>query len=159
MCVQLACDAGTLKNVNERDFKNARGHDRWALCVEHGCQTDIVVPTSLTHPLITPGSGMVVAPRFTGGEFDATLPACGRVLVYFEGFVFGQYNDLGPRDRYKAAVHHAAGRAMTDYPTSAIVAIDAGDLTVVGTYTCGSDIDKAVTLDDIEFVQQWCNSK
>ena len=151
-------DTWHAKGVNEHDYQNANPIDRWNMAVAHGLQLDIVTPSTLEHPTIVKGSGIVVAPRFHNGTISATLPQSGQVLVYFEGLIFGQYKELHHPERYKAAVHHAAGRAITKYPTSALCTIDATELHTVGTYTCaGSNHNDNVTLSDPETVQQWCN--
>lgn len=131
------------------------------MCVETGLELDIVIPTALHHPMIHKGSGIVIGPRFTDGQLDGHLPAGGRTIVFFEGFTFNQYSELDTEERYKQAIIHAGGRAAVSYPTVAMIAIEAKDLTVVGTYLCTNQRGDrhAITLDNETFVTQWCNNR
>lgn len=81
--------------------------------------------------------------------------ACGnRLTVYYEGWVNGpmQYADRDARGLWEAGIEHAAGRMVTDYPTSALATPRLEDLTQVGTYHVRS---KTVTVTDEDALAKW----
>jgi hypothetical protein len=78
---------------------------------------------------IAPGSGIVGA-----------SPLPGEQRCYVEGWLHGahQYEHLDARGRWEAAVRHAAGRALTAYPTVALGALPDGAVQV-GQYRAADD--------------------
>lgn len=79
--------------------------------------------------MITPASAIVGLPNGGDGEDDWTE-------VHFEGWVNGpmQYADRDARGLWEAGVLHAAGRLVTDYPTSARMSIQSTKLDQIGIY-------------------------
>lgn len=104
--------------------------DRWEQAVAQGEQLDIYVPVKPGLVGIAPGSAIVGRPN----EAD-------RVLVHYEGWVHGaaQYADLDTHGRWAAGVRHAAGRALTQYPTVACAVLPVSELVPVGTYYAAGD--------------------
>lgn len=77
------------------------------------------VGTALDHTLIE-GSAIVGSVYEVGGET--------RVRVDFEGNAYGAHPD------YRAKLLHAAGRHVTNYPTTARMFVPRDELMFVGTY-------------------------
>lgn len=97
----------------------------------------VYVPADAEALFIAKGSAIV-----SKGEPDAT----GRVVVYFEGNLYGAEN----LKRFDERLLCASGRAASLYPTAAIASFDARQLKRVGTYDYTSgrfDVTDQIALD------------
>lgn len=122
--------------------------ERWTQAVEQLKQLVIYVPVTDGLAGIAQGAGIV-------GERDPSAP--GRVLVHYEGWVHGaaQYADLDARGRWEAGVEHAAGRALTQYPTVARASLPKRDLIAVGAYHCCNEPGNRALVWDESRLQAW----
>ncbi len=87
------------------------------------------------------GSALVGIPR----EIDVP----GRVLVYYEGNLYGAEN----LKRYAERCLHAAERGVLRFPTVAFSETAVEDLIPVGKYHYA---DKVVEIDDAAVLKEWC---
>lgn len=155
----------TLASVTSRNpaFEGVPYHERWSIAAEAECVLDIVVLTEDSdRGFIASGSGIVVAPHWRDGLPDGRLPEAESALVYYEGWIHGanQYADLPALDRWKAGVFHAAGRAVTEYPTTASALLPTSHLRVVGRYhTARGETDDAVVITDTAAVDEWLSGR
>lgn len=86
----------------------------------------VLAPAARARVIVAPGSGIVGGPVDTGE----------RTTVHYEGWVHGaaQYASRDAPGRWEAGVEHAAGRMITEYPTSAAASIPTEDLLMVANY-------------------------
>jgi hypothetical protein len=98
----------------------------------------VPVPGSALATVVAPRSGMVGEPHSRGEK----------VLVYYEGNLYGAYNVVTFADR----VMIAAGRASQRYPTQAFAAAEPEELCMVGAY---DPLRGEVRLSDPEALAQW----
>lgn len=104
--------------------------ERWREAVGRDATLTIYVINDGAFSAIKRGSGIV------GEDAEADW-----VLVHYEGWVHGayQYEQLDTRGKWEAAIRHAAGRALTQYPTVARQLVPARDLTAVGSFHAATD--------------------
>lgn len=104
--------------------------DRWQQAVDRGAELGIYVPA--------PGTDLPIAPR-SGIVGDAHT--AGTLLCHYEGWLYGaaQYAHLDARGKWEAGVRHAAGRALTRYPTVAQRLVKMKQMIRVGTYYAATD--------------------
>lgn len=129
--------------MKTQDFRTMSYPDRWKDAVRQGAMLIVFVPKPEANTGIAPHSGIVGAPLVDG-----------TVLVHFEGWVHGamQYAHLDARGKWEAGVKHAAGRALTHYPTVARRVLRLEDLNAVGTYIAAED---RIDLTDEPEVERW----
>jgi len=127
-------------------------HGRWQAARDRRCRIEVVVPAICDGAVygIAAGSAMVVADEAGTGTGNAD----GRVVVHYEGWVHGasHLEGLDARGRWEHGVHHAAGRAVTRYPTAACCALERAELVHVGWYDV---VSEAVEVDDEDSLYAW----
>lgn len=126
-----------------QDFVGLSYPDRWIKQVAEEATLAIFVLKEGATSTIAPHSGIV----------GRTVVA-GTALCHYEGWVHGaaQYADRDARGRWEAGVRHAAGRALTDYPTVARQTIRLDGLVRVGTYHAAND---RIEITNETEVQRW----
>lgn len=118
--------------------------DRWQDAVERGATLTIFVPAMPDAlPILAPRTAIV-------GKHLANL----EWMCHYEGWKHGamQYADLDARGQWEAGVRHAAGRALTQYPTVARALINGDRLRAIGVYSARDD---SITVDDEEALTAW----
>lgn len=112
------------------DFTGRSYADRWKIAVGEKATLTIFVLQEDTHSGILPGSA-IVGSKLTDFAF----------LCHYEGWAHGamQYRDLDAWGKWQAGIKHAAGRALTEYPTSARQVLTKKDLVEVGVYHAADD--------------------
>lgn len=119
--------------TRDPDYMGVAYHERWKIAQNKHKQLKILVPKPGSMTYIAERSGIVGEPI---GE--------GKLLVHFEGWKNGamQYAHLDPKGQWAAGVTHAAGRALTEYPTVAKSIVDEDDFIEVGAYHCSNNTEE-----------------
>lgn len=123
-------------------------HARFALLPEH-----LILPVYVFAPSTRE---RVSIARSSGIVSLEPAPQDERVTIYYEGWVHGaaQYAQCDLRGRWEAGVDHAAGRLVTDYPTSAMASLPITALHVVGSY---EPVTRRLTVTDEAALTHWLN--
>lgn len=104
----------------------------------------VPAPGSDLRRTIAPGSGIV----------GTAVPGTDKVLIDYEGAIYGQAMDYEERIYHAHDRHTWRGRG---YPTAARVLVDAGELVEVGTLTRIAHRPWVrVTLTRPELLEEWC---
>lgn len=125
------------------DFEGKTYPQRWQMAVADQESMTIFVPAVEGLFTVAPRSA-IVGKHLTGLRY----------LCHYEGWVHGamQYADLDARGQWEAGVRHAAGRALTDYPTRARMVVPGAWLQAVGTYHAAAD---SIDITDEEALNTW----
>lgn len=124
-------------------------HERFTLLPENlSVQVYVLTSTTRDRGGLAPASAIVSL---------MPSPDDAYVTVYYEGWVHGaaQYAERDLLGRWEAGVDHAAGRLVTDYPTSAMTGLPAAALHVVGSY---QPVARRLTLTDEPALARWLAS-